>query len=97
MPPDSCASSSQNEKLTSNSKLVFQGERQPADDAWPDREANLNMETTSKKMGMLHLEEGATPRSAAHTTMLDLEDSSLLCRVSSLEVRCKSRRRRWRS
>ena len=40
-------------------------------------------------MAMLHLEEGFTPRSAAHMAMLNLEDSSLMCRVSSLEERCK--------
>ena len=88
--PDSCASNSQNEKLTSDSPLVFQEEmRQPAEEAWPDREAKLNLETHSKKMAMLNLEEGSTPRSAAHMAMLNLEDSSLICRVSSLEERCK--------
>ena len=81
--PDSCASSSQNEKLTSDFPLVFQEE------ASPDREAKINLETPSKKMAMLNLEEGSTPRSAAHMAMLNLEDSSLICRVSSLEERCK--------
>ena len=47
------------------------------------------METPSKKMGMINLEEGATPRSAAHMAMLNLEDSSLICRVASLEEKCK--------
>ena len=49
----------------------------------------LNLEASSKQMAMLNLEEGSTPRSAAHMAMLNLEDSSLLCRVASLEERCK--------
>ena len=43
----------------------------------------------SKQMALLKLEESSTPRSAAHMAMLNLEDSSLECRVSSLEERCK--------
>ena len=58
------------------------------DEAWANRAAMISLEA-SKQMALLKLEESSTPRSAAHMAMLNLEDSSLECRVSSLEERCK--------
>ena len=89
--PDSCTGSIQNgkERLASDSPLVFQGRQHGGvDEAWANRAAMISLEA-SKQMALLKLEESSTPRSAAHMAMLNLEDSSLECRVSSLEERCK--------
>ena len=55
--------------------------------AWDEGDA-VNSKARNE-MPNLNLGEMCTPRTAAHLAMINLEDASMVCRVASLEERCK--------